>query len=52
MKAYKNMREFAKGYSIPGANIEATFKAYTDIDEKQARGPDDGPHEAYGSGKS
>ena len=35
MNAYKNMREFAKGYSIPGANIEATFKAYTEIAENR-----------------
>ena len=40
MNAYKNMREFAKGYSIPGANIEATFKAYTEIAEKQTRDPE------------
>ena len=52
MNAYKNMREFAKRYSIPGANIEATFKAYTKIAEEQTRDPEDGPHEAYGGGKS
>ena len=51
MNAYKNMREFAKGYSIPGANIEATFKACAEIAEKQSRDPEDGPHEAYGGGK-
>ena len=31
---------------------EATFKAYTEIAEKQTRDPEDGPHEAYGGGKS
>ena len=52
MNAYKNMREFAKGDSIPGANIDATFKACTEIAEKQTRDPEDGPYEAYGGGKS
>ena len=41
------MREFAKG-GIPRAYIDATFKACTEIAEKQARDPEDGPYEAYG----
>merc|ERR1712014_240398 len=35
-----------------GANIEATFKSYNDIAEKQVKDPDNGPYEAYGGGKS
>merc|ERR1719310_1877291 len=52
MKAYKNMGEFAKEYNIPLANIEATFKDYNAIADKQAKDPDNGPYEAYGGGKS
>merc|ERR1712217_613219 len=44
--------EFAKEYNIPLANIEATFKAYNEIAEKQTRDPENGPYEAYGGGKS
>merc|ERR1711953_442576 len=49
---YKNMEEFAKEYNIPLANIEATFKSYNEIAEKQTSNPDAGPYEAYGGGKS
>merc|ERR1712176_623502 len=52
MKSYKNMEEFAKVYNIPLANIEATFKSYNEIAEKQTSNPDAGPYEAYGGGKS
>merc|ERR1712150_448178 len=52
MKSYKNMGEFAKEYNIPLANIEATFKDYNEIAEKQTKDPDNGPYEAYGGGKS
>merc|ERR1711885_9547 len=52
MKSYKNMAEFAQEYSIPLANIEATFKDYNEIADKQAKDPDNGPYEAYGGGKS
>merc|ERR1712151_222442 len=38
--------------NIPVANIEATFKNYNDIADKQAKDPDSGPFEAYGGGKS
>merc|ERR1712060_851336 len=38
--------------NIPLANIEATFKDYNEIAEKQTAKPDDGPYEAYGGGKS
>merc|ERR1712024_5409 len=37
---------------IPLANIEATFKDYNEIAEKQAMDPENGPYEAYGGGKS
>merc|ERR1712167_418796 len=33
-------------------NIEATFKAYNEIAEKQEKDPQGGPYEAYGGGKS
>merc|ERR1712232_857255 len=46
------MTEFAKEYDIPLANIEATFQAYNEIADKQAKDPDGGPFEAYGGGKS
>jgi len=52
MKSYKNMEEFAKEYNIPFANIQATFKDYNEIAEKQAKDPENGPYEAYGGGKS
>merc|ERR1712187_565218 len=52
MKSYKGMGEFAKEDNIPLANIEATFKDYNEIAEKQTNNPDDGPYEAYGGGKS
>merc|ERR1712226_1010626 len=52
MKSYSNMGEFAKEYNIPMANIEATFKAYNEIADKQTKDPDSGPYEAYGGGKS
>jgi len=52
MKSYKNMGEFAKEYNIPLANIEATFKDYNEIAEKQTKDPENGPYEAYGGGKS
>merc|ERR1712151_426721 len=52
MKAYKNMEEFAKEYNIPLANIDATFKSYNEIADKQAKDPDSGPYDAYGGGKS
>merc|ERR1711981_854618 len=52
MKSYSNMGEFAKEYNIPLANIEATFKSYNEIAEKQAKDADSGPYEAYGGGKS
>merc|ERR1719251_630309 len=46
------MSEFAAEYGIPLANIDATFKSYNDIAEKQQNDPDNGPYEAYGGGKS
>jgi succinate dehydrogenase/fumarate reductase flavoprotein subunit len=52
MKSYANMGEFAKEYNLPLANIEATFKDYNEIAEKQAKDPENGPYEAYGGGKS
>merc|ERR1719370_109773 len=52
MKAYANMGEFAKEYGIPVANIEATFKDYNALADKQAKDPENGPYEAYGGGKS
>merc|ERR1711881_669102 len=52
MKSYNNMGEFAKEHGIPLANIEATFKAYNEIADKQTKDPDNGPYEAYGGGKS
>merc|ERR1711979_111249 len=52
MKSYNNMGEFAKEYNIPLANIEATFKSYNEIADKQEKNPDGGPYEAYGGGKS
>jgi len=52
MKSYANMGEFAKEYNIPLANIEATFKSYNEIADKQEKSPDAGPYEAYGGGKS
>merc|ERR1712050_409845 len=52
MKSYNNMGEFAKEYNIPLANIEATFKSYNEIADKQQKNPDGGPYDAYGGGKS
>merc|ERR1719235_1813449 len=52
MKAYNNMGEFAKEHNIPLSNIEATFKDYNEVAEKQAENPDAGPYDAYGGGKS
>merc|ERR1740123_2792976 len=52
MKSYDNMSAFAKEYNIPLANIEATFKSYNEIAEKQATDPENGPYDAYGGGKS
>merc|ERR1712190_524163 len=52
MKSYKNMEEFAKEYNIPLANIEATFKDYNEIAQKQEKDSENGPYEAYGGGKS
>merc|ERR1711988_493355 len=52
MKSYANMGEFAKEYNIPLANIEATFKEYNMLAEKQTKDPENGPYEAYGGGKS
>merc|ERR1712048_214676 len=48
---YNNMGEFAKEYNIPLANIEATFKDYNEIAQKQEKDPENGPFEAYGGGK-
>merc|ERR1719251_678394 len=44
--------EFAKEYGMPLANVEATFKSYNEIAEKQEKDPAGGPYEAYGGGKS
>mmetsp|Transcript_99347 Transcript_99347/g.256795 ORF Transcript_99347/g.256795 Transcript_99347/m.256795 type:complete len:183 (+) Transcript_99347:293-841(+) len=52
MKAYKNMEEFAKEYGVPLANIEATFKEYNGLADKQAKDLENGPYEAYGGGQS
>jgi len=52
MKSYSNMGEFAKEYNIPIANIEATFKDYNEIAEKQDKDAANGPFDAYGGGKS
>jgi flavocytochrome c len=52
MKSYANMGEFAKEYNIPLANIEATFKDYNNLAEKQEKDPANGPFEAYGGGKA
>merc|ERR1712203_1175597 len=52
MKSYKNMEEFAKVYNIPLANIDATFKEYNMLADKQTNDPEGGPYEAYGGGKS
>merc|ERR1711972_722960 len=52
MKSYKNMGEFAKEYNIPLANIDATFKEYNMLADKQTNDPEGGPYEAYGGGKS
>merc|ERR1711897_69621 len=52
MKSYSNMGEFAKHYGVPLANIEATFRDYNEIAEKQDMDPENGPYEAYGGGKS
>merc|ERR1712151_967971 len=52
MKSYDNMAAFAKEYNMPMANIEATFKTYNELAEKQAKDPENGPYEAYGGGKS
>merc|ERR1712110_1126460 len=46
------MGEFAKEYNIPLAIIEATFKSYNEIAEKQDKDLENGPYEAYGGGKS
>jgi len=52
MKSYNNMGEFAKEHGIPLANIEATFKSYNEIANKQETDPSSGPYDAYGGGKS
>jgi len=52
MKSYANMGEFAAEYGMPLANIEATFKHYNEIADKQEKDPDNGPYDAYGGGKS
>merc|ERR1712203_231502 len=52
MKSYKSMEEFANEYGIPLANIDATFKEYNMLADKQTNDPEGGPHEAYGGGKS
>jgi len=52
MKSYKNMSEFAAEYKMPLANVEATFKHYNEIADKQTKDPESGPYEAYGGGKS
>jgi succinate dehydrogenase/fumarate reductase flavoprotein subunit len=52
MKSFKDMGEAAKFYNMPIENIEATFKAYNEIADKQAKDPENGPYEAYGGGKS
>merc|ERR1719246_80220 len=52
MKSYNNMAAFAEEYGIPSANIEATFQAYNEMADKQAKDPENGPYEAYGGGKS
>jgi len=52
MKSYKNMSEFASEYSIPLANIEATFQEYNEIADKQTKDSSGGPYDAYGGGKS
>jgi len=52
MKSYKNMSEFASEYNIPLANIEATFKEYNEIADKQNKDSAGGPYDAYGGGKS
>merc|ERR1711979_97076 len=46
------MEEFAKEYGIPLANIDATFKEYNALADKQAKDPEGGPYEAYGGGQS
>merc|ERR1712203_1278171 len=46
------MHDFAKEYNIPVANIEATFRQYGEIADKQEKNPGSGPYEAYGGGKS
>merc|ERR1712165_614585 len=51
-KSYSSMAEFAAERGIPLANIEATFKDYNEIAEKQTKDPENGPYEAYGGGKS
>merc|ERR1712100_907464 len=52
MKSYGSMAEFAKEYKIPLENIDATFKHYNEIAEKQEKDPENGPYEAYGGGQS
>ncbi|CAK0839261.1 unnamed protein product [Prorocentrum cordatum] len=52
MKSFKDMSEMAKFYNIPIANIDAIFKAYNEIADKQTKDPENGPYEAYGGGKS
>ena len=52
MKSYKNMEEFSKDRGVPLAAIEATFKEYNMLGEKQTKDPENGPYEAYGGGKS
>merc|ERR1712137_725546 len=46
------MEEFSKDRGVPLANIEATFKDYNELGEKQAKDPEKGPYEAYGGGKA
>merc|ERR1712193_432365 len=44
--------EFAKEHGMDLKTIEATFKNYNEVAEKQEKDPDSGPYEAYGGGKS
>jgi flavocytochrome c len=52
MKSYNHMKEFAKEYDIPLANIEKTFAAENELAEKQEKDPSNGPYDAYGGGKA
>merc|ERR1719373_1331944 len=56
-KASKEIEWHCKHYKGRGimksyANMEATFKDYNMLAEKQTKDPENGPYEAYGGGKS